>query len=91
MNEERNPRTLTLNKEFKRAYYQGKSKATPYFIFYKIKNRSEESAMELLLPKNWEMRCSGIAREEFCVSLFFLSYQDFKTIVIMSWWPGTEF
>lgn len=40
MNEERIPQTLSLNKEFKRAYYQGKSKATPYFIFYKIKNRS---------------------------------------------------
>ena len=40
MNDEKSPRTLTLNKEFKRAYYQGKSKATPYFIFYKIKNRS---------------------------------------------------
>ena len=37
MKEEKNSQTLTLNKEFKRAYYQGKSKATPYFIFYKIK------------------------------------------------------
>lgn len=31
--------TLKLNKEFKRAYYQGKSKATPYFICYRVKNR----------------------------------------------------
>ncbi len=40
MKEEKNSQTLTLNKEFKRAYYQGKSKVTPYFILYKIKNRS---------------------------------------------------
>ena len=32
-------KTLKLNKEFKRAYYQGKSKATPYFICYQVKNR----------------------------------------------------
>ena len=33
------PETLKLNKEFKRAYYQGKNKVTPYFICYRIKNR----------------------------------------------------
>lgn len=33
--------TLKLNKEFKRAYYQGKSKATPYFICYRVKNRGQ--------------------------------------------------
>lgn len=33
------PRTLKLNKEFKRAYYQGKSKASPYFVCYVVKNR----------------------------------------------------
>lgn len=31
--------TLKLNKEFKRAYYQGKSKATPFFICYKVRRR----------------------------------------------------
>ena len=31
--------TLKLNKEFKRAYYQGKSKATPFFICYRVRNR----------------------------------------------------
>ena len=33
--------TLKLNKEFKRAYYQGKSKVTPYFICYRVKNRGQ--------------------------------------------------
>ncbi|MCL2088255.1 MAG: ribonuclease P protein component [Oscillospiraceae bacterium] len=32
-------KTLTLNKEFKRAYYQGKSKAHPLVITYLLKNR----------------------------------------------------
>lgn len=31
--------TLKLNKEFKRAYYQGKFKAHPFLITYAIKNR----------------------------------------------------
>ena len=39
MNKEPKPQTLTLNKEFKRAYYQGKSRATPYFVCYMVKNR----------------------------------------------------
>lgn len=42
--EEKNPVfpvTLKLNKEFRRAYYQGKSIATPYFICYRIKNRKQ--------------------------------------------------
>lgn len=39
MSELAKPRTLKLNKEFKRAYYQGKSKATPFFVCYVIKNR----------------------------------------------------
>ncbi|MCI8602088.1 MAG: ribonuclease P protein component [Oscillospiraceae bacterium] len=33
------PQTLTLNKEFKRAYYQGRSKASPFFVCYVVKNR----------------------------------------------------
>ncbi len=35
----RMPQTLKLNKEFKRAYYQGKSIACPYFVCYRIRNR----------------------------------------------------
>jgi ribonuclease P protein component len=34
------PQTLTLNKEFKRAYYQGKSKASPFFVCYVVKNKN---------------------------------------------------
>lgn len=33
------PQTLTLNKEFRHAYYQGKSRATPYFICYMVRGR----------------------------------------------------
>ncbi len=36
-----NVRTLTLNKEFKRAYYRGKRCVSPYFICYVVKNRRE--------------------------------------------------
>lgn len=32
-------RTLRLNKEFKRAYYQGKFKAHPLMVTYMVKNR----------------------------------------------------
>lgn len=39
MNKEPKPQTLTLNKEFKRAYYQGKSRATPYFICYMVRGQ----------------------------------------------------
>ncbi len=39
MNKEPKPQTLTLNKEFRHAYYQGKSKATPYFICYMVRGR----------------------------------------------------
>ena len=34
-------RTLTLNKEFKRAYYRGKRRVSPYFFCYIVKNRHE--------------------------------------------------
>ncbi len=33
------PQTLTLNKEFRHAYYQGKSKAAPYFICYMVRGQ----------------------------------------------------
>ena len=32
--------SLKLNKEFKRAYYQGKFKAHPFLVTYMIKNRN---------------------------------------------------
>lgn len=35
------PETLKLNKEFKRAYYRGKSEASPFFICYQVKNRKQ--------------------------------------------------
>lgn len=35
------PETLKLNKEFRRAYHQGKSAATPYFICNRVKNRRQ--------------------------------------------------
>ena len=39
MNKQPKPLTLTLNKEFRHAYYQGKSCATPYFILYLVRGR----------------------------------------------------
>lgn len=33
--------TLKLNKEFKRAYYQGKFKAHPFLVTYLVKNRKK--------------------------------------------------
>lgn len=45
------PRTLKLNKEFKRAYYQGKSAACPYFICYRVKNRGQESRYGITTTK----------------------------------------
>ncbi len=30
---------LTLNKEFKRAYYRGRNTATPFVVVYAVKNR----------------------------------------------------
>lgn len=39
MNKEPKPQTLTLNKEFRHAYYQGKSRATPYFVCYMVRGR----------------------------------------------------
>lgn len=40
MTNESKPQTLTLNKEFRHAYYQGKSRATPYFICYMVRGQS---------------------------------------------------
>ncbi len=44
-------KTLKLNKEFKRAYYQGKNKATPYFICYRVKNRGNGTRYGLTTSK----------------------------------------
>ena len=40
MTNETKPQTLTLNKEFKHAYYQGKSKATPFFVCYMVRGQA---------------------------------------------------
>ena len=40
MTNESKPQTPTLNKEFRHAYYQGKSRATPYFICYMVRGQS---------------------------------------------------
>ena len=39
MNKQPKPLTLTLNKEFRHAYYQGRSCATPYFVLYLARGR----------------------------------------------------
>ena len=39
MSIEKKPLSLKLNKEYKRAYYRGKSRTCPYFVCYVIKNR----------------------------------------------------
>lgn len=43
--------TLKLNKEFKRAYYQGKFKAHPLLITYMVKNRSRVSRIGITTSK----------------------------------------
>ena len=43
--------TLTLNKEFKRAYYRGRSFATPVLVVYALKNRSGENRLGLTATK----------------------------------------
>ena len=35
------PKTLKLNKEFKRSYSRGKSDACPFFVCYQVKNRRQ--------------------------------------------------
>lgn len=44
-------RTLTLNKEFKRAYYQGKFKAHPLVVTYMIKNRKNTPRLGITTSK----------------------------------------
>ncbi len=43
--------SLKLNKEFKRAYYQGKFKAHPLLVSYMIKNRHQETRIGITTSK----------------------------------------
>lgn len=42
---------LKLNKEFKRAYFQGKFKAHPLLVSYRVKNRSREVRIGITTSK----------------------------------------
>ena len=46
-----NTQTLTLNKEFKRAYYRGRSFATPVLVVYAVKNRRRINRIGLTATK----------------------------------------
>ena len=55
MTNEPKPQTLTLNKEFRHAYYQGKSRATPYFICYMVRGQSGQIRYGITtLQKDWQ-------------------------------------
>lgn len=43
--------TLKLNKEYKRAYFQGKYKAHPFLVTYLIKNRKGENRIGITTSK----------------------------------------
>lgn len=43
--------TIKLNKEFKRAYFQGKFKAHPLLITYRVKNRSGSPRLGITTSK----------------------------------------
>jgi len=43
--------TLKLNKEFKRAYFQGKYKAHPLLVTYFIKNRNRQTRIGITTSK----------------------------------------
>ena len=43
--------TLKLNKEFKRAYFQGKYKAHPLLVTYRVKKRSKTSRIGITTSK----------------------------------------
>lgn len=43
--------TLKMNKEFRRLYYQGKSKASPCLVSYAIKNRRGETRIGITSGK----------------------------------------
>lgn len=44
-------KTIKLNKEFRRAYYQGKFKAHPILVTYRIKNREKSSRYGITTSK----------------------------------------
>ena len=62
--------TLTLNKEFKRAYYRGRSFATPVLVVYALKNRSGENRLGLTATKKWERLLSATERAGLCARRF---------------------
>lgn len=43
--------SLKLNKEFKRAYYQGKFKAHPYLVTYMVRNRTSGNRVGITTSK----------------------------------------
>lgn len=43
--------TIKLNKEFKRAYYQGKFKAHPLLVTYRVKNREKKPRIGITTAK----------------------------------------
>lgn len=43
--------TLTLNKEFRRAYYRGRSFSTPVLVVYMLKNRRDFNRIGLTASK----------------------------------------
>ena len=43
--------TIKLNKEFKRAYYQGKFKAHPLLVTYRVKNRARKPRLGITTSK----------------------------------------
>lgn len=44
-------KSLTTNADFKRAYYQGKSFVTPYFVLYVRKNRTNDVRVGITVSK----------------------------------------
>lgn len=46
-----NVRTIKLNKEFRRAYYQGKYKAHPLLVTYRVKNREKQPRFGITTSK----------------------------------------
>ena len=65
-----NPTTLTLNKEFKRAYYRGRYKASPFLVSYCVKNNMDKVRYGITASKKLgcavkRNRCRRIIRTAF--------------------------
>ncbi len=63
--------TIKLNKEFKRAYYQGKFKAHPLLVSYQIHNRAGRPRIGITTSKKiggavQRNRARRIIRQAFC-------------------------